>query len=285
MLYPVRGYGYKVEIIEGYHWVKTANIFNGYVSKLYKYRQSFNKSDPRDLICKLLLNSLYGRFGMSPRVEEWNLAPTDPQERMDFLSLGKYENVQDIGDITLVSNVVIKNSLEEEVKDTIQISTPIALFTTAYARILMSEYKIKYQDNLYYSDTDSLILDRELPEKEVSKGLGKFKLEYTCQEGVFISPKVYALKLTDGSEVIKVKGLKESDMKVSLQDLKDLLINNKDLSNVSKYKNPKWIRDTNQANISIKDTLYSISLNENKRELVIDSNNNIIGTRPFNIEE
>jgi len=46
-----------------------------------------------------------------------------------------------------------------------EVSTPIAVFTTAYARILMSEIKIKYAKNLFYSDTDSFYLDCELPDR------------------------------------------------------------------------------------------------------------------------
>jgi len=120
-----------------------------------------------------------------------------------------------------------------------EISTPIAIFTTAYARILMSEYKIKYQDNLYYSDTDSLVLDCKLSEDQVGTGLGLFKLEHEVDEGVFISPKVYALSNKDGSTVIKVKGLKDADKKISLDDLKALIFNNPNFSHTNKIENTK----------------------------------------------
>lgn len=56
-------YGYKFEILWGYTF-KSKNIFNGYVDFLYQFRLKFDKSNPMNFIAKLLLNSLYGRFGM-----------------------------------------------------------------------------------------------------------------------------------------------------------------------------------------------------------------------------
>jgi hypothetical protein len=42
--------------------------------------------------------------------------------------------------------------------------------------------------------------------------LGQFKLEYKIKEAVFLAPKVYALRLDDGTEIVKNKGYKEKDL-------------------------------------------------------------------------
>jgi DNA polymerase type B, organellar and viral len=55
--------GYKIEIIRGYQF-KTANIFKEYIEKMYELRLHYNPGDPMNLIAKLLMNSLYGKFGM-----------------------------------------------------------------------------------------------------------------------------------------------------------------------------------------------------------------------------
>jgi len=55
--------GYKFEILWGYTFNKE-NIFKEYVDNLYELRLKYNKSDPLNFTAKLLLNSLYGRFGM-----------------------------------------------------------------------------------------------------------------------------------------------------------------------------------------------------------------------------
>ena len=54
--------GYKIEIIRGYKFEK-AKIFEGYVDALYKLRQEYPSGHPMNLIAKLLMNSLYGKFG------------------------------------------------------------------------------------------------------------------------------------------------------------------------------------------------------------------------------
>lgn len=43
-------------------WKK--NIFKEYVDTLYNLRLQYSKSEPLNYIAKILLNSLYGRFGM-----------------------------------------------------------------------------------------------------------------------------------------------------------------------------------------------------------------------------
>jgi hypothetical protein len=59
-------FGYKFEILWGYTF-KPANLFKGYIDILYNLRLKFPISNPLNLIAKLLLNSLYGRFGMIDR--------------------------------------------------------------------------------------------------------------------------------------------------------------------------------------------------------------------------
>ena len=45
-------------------------IFNDYVDILYKIKSEVQKDNPLYTISKLLLNSLYGRFGMKPDIED-----------------------------------------------------------------------------------------------------------------------------------------------------------------------------------------------------------------------
>ena len=79
---------------------------------------------------------------------------------------------------------------------------------------------MKYKDFLFYSDTDSIFLSVPLPDELVNSKLGSWKLEYLIKKAVFLAPKVYALILEDGTEIVKVKG---SKVKFSYLDLEDLL--------------------------------------------------------------
>src|SRR5882757_4256512 len=65
-------FGYKFKIIRGYLFQKT-NIFKEYIDNLYQIKQSHNKDEPMYLISKLLLNSLYGKFGMDYRFDEHSI--------------------------------------------------------------------------------------------------------------------------------------------------------------------------------------------------------------------
>ena len=56
--------GYKFKVIKGYTFNKM-NLFKDYVNQLYEIKQNTPKSDPMYLISKLLMNSLFGRFGMN----------------------------------------------------------------------------------------------------------------------------------------------------------------------------------------------------------------------------
>jgi hypothetical protein len=56
-------YGYVYDVKYGYLFDKKNN-FNKYIDILYHMRTSFPKSEPMNYIAKILMNSLYGRFGM-----------------------------------------------------------------------------------------------------------------------------------------------------------------------------------------------------------------------------
>lgn len=63
---------YNIHIHNGYFF-KKADIFSSLV--LYHLRLQYPKTDPLNFTCKLIMNSLYGRFGMK--------AVTSQQEFVD----------------------------------------------------------------------------------------------------------------------------------------------------------------------------------------------------------
>lgn len=106
----------------------------------------------------------------------------------------------------------------------IDINICIASAITAYSRMYMSYFKNNSDFNLYYSDTDSVVIDKKLPAHIVGKDLGHFKLEHTIAKAVFLAPKVYAFETIEGKEIIKVKGLtEESQKQLTFKDVYDLL--------------------------------------------------------------
>jgi DNA polymerase elongation subunit (family B) len=87
----------------------------------------------------------------------------------------------------------------------------------------MSQFKNNPEINLYYSDTDSIYVNKPLAYYLINdKILGRMKLEYVIKKAIFISPKVYYLETVDGKVIYKIKGLKH-DIELNLNEFKSLL--------------------------------------------------------------
>ena len=272
-------YGYKFEILSGYTFDKEY-IFNDYVSELYEIKQSHSKDDPMYLISKLLLNSLYGRFGMDYKLNKHIFI--DNNELYDYIDNYTIENIIPLNNnlslISYLDNNKYKNILlSKDSKNNISIS--IASAISAYARIHMSQFKNNSDYDLYYSDTDSIDINKPLPSNFIGKELGKMKLEYNFIEATFLAPKVYGGLYNENNQlksITKVKGFKNN---LDYYDLKSLLIKDKSLS----LNQEKWFKDFENSNITIKDQLYTLVPTNNKRQLIYN-NNNLIDTKPFIIE-
>jgi hypothetical protein len=214
-------FGYKFKIKKGYLFDK-ANIFNDYITTLYEIKKASHKDDPMYLISKLLMNSLYGRFGMEPVIESSLIINDD--------EIDNYIDEHTITDITkLDNNKSLINLYKDEdkqnlllnshSKDNINISFASAI--TAYARIEMTKFKNNPDINLYYSDTDSVYVDKPLHPVFIGKEIGELKLENQFKEAIFLAPKVYSGILEDNSEITKVKGFTK---KLTYSDIKPLLV-------------------------------------------------------------
>lgn len=89
-------YGYKFEVVSGYLFDK-GFIFKEYVEDLYNLKQNSLKDSPDYIISKLLLNGLYGRFGMSP-IRENNIIIKDKLSFDKFIIENNVTNTISLGD-------------------------------------------------------------------------------------------------------------------------------------------------------------------------------------------
>jgi DNA polymerase type B, organellar and viral len=277
-------FGYKIRISKGYIFEK-GFIFKDWVTDLYNLRTKYEKSHPMNYISKILLNSLYGRFGMGELSGRSEIV-----SKKEFNSFTEEDKIDILDTIELGKNILIqyreKLILDEELGDSRELSNiniAIASAVTAYARIHMSEFKNNPNlPNLYYSDTDSLYFDGPLPDSFISPTiLGKLKLEGVWDQALFLAPKVYALKNSESFvENIKIKGLKKEIFKdITLDQLTPLLKRGE----ILEFKQNKWFKSLDEGNIKILETIYSLRVTDNKRELIYDNNNILIGTKPFNL--
>jgi hypothetical protein len=174
-----------------------------------------------NLIAKILLNSLYGRFGMDDNFLEVNIIHKDFYADFENKFLDNIIQTQELGDYKLVTYRVV-NKIESN-NETHNVSIGIASAITAYSRIHMSQFKNNPKINLYYTDTDSIYTDSDIDESFISDTiLGKLKIEHVCKKAIFLSPKVYCLETIDKEFIYKVKGLKH-EIELTMKDFENLL--------------------------------------------------------------
>jgi hypothetical protein len=78
-------YGYQFKIIKGYQFQK-GDIFSEFLNRLYNLRLQYPKGDAMNLIAKLLMNSLYGKFGMKDEITKMVILPNITQEEKERVS-------------------------------------------------------------------------------------------------------------------------------------------------------------------------------------------------------
>ena len=264
-------HGYTFEILHGYQFEK-GYVFKEYVNILYNLRLQYSKGDPMNLIAKLLMNSLYGKFGMKNEGSIIEIFDTKNEKDNQMLeaTLDAYgETLEDyiqIGNHFLTVRKSLLNYInEEEQYHALDVNVAIASAITGGARVWMSTIKNSSKFNLYYSDTDSAVIDAPLPSVLVGPELGQFKLEQIIDRAVFLAPKVYGLVTSEGQEIIKVKGLNQESLdNINFKELEFLLI--KDSS--KEFNQDKWYKKIIEGEITVKEVAYTLKTTSNKRDAI-----------------
>jgi hypothetical protein len=232
-------YGYSIKIEYCYQFKRGINLFSNYVKDHYEIKSS--TADPiQRSIAKLMLNSLYGRFGLKEIDDTLKIVSKTEAEYLD-----KNTNVSVISELAedkyivkysgqisdkirklykedplVITNKIFSKKELREFGLIKNLTSPSAIHIAAaissYARILINEYKNIPGNPCIMSDTDSAILPKPLPKQLVGKGLGQMKLENKIIEGIFIRKKLYYLKNSENKEVIKSSGIDSSHLNYNL---------------------------------------------------------------------
>lgn len=166
------------KVYKGLIFYNGGPIFRHYINDLYEKRKASKKNSVDDIMCKLLMNSTYGRFGLNTDRE---------QVEFDYGQLG----VSPLMEIPLNESGtnLIRLMKKEVVLDKTFNNVAIPSYVTSYARIHMHKQYMKDESGLFYTDTDSLFTTHEYDEND--KALGEMKLEYKSKSACFLLPKTY----------------------------------------------------------------------------------------------
>lgn len=189
-------------------WSQSARYFEAF-AHLIGIKKATTTGAEREF-WKLLGNSLYGKFGMNLRRTTYSdtLIPNGTE----FFLFDDYSQ---------------KYWEYEKRVFAPYVQPQIAAHITAYARMELYKY-LSYAEShggVWYCDTDSVVTQNPLPPSWIHPTRqGKLKLEREVLEGVYIQPKLYAERGSDGKELLKSKGLVRDFRKsVTYQFYEDLL--------------------------------------------------------------
>ncbi len=147
----------------------------------YFEKKNVSKGAERE-IYKLLLNSLYGKFGQKNYGKQ--IYFKDYKDAYQYIKDNKTQNIeiQYFSEARKDCYLVVRGR-ENNVSWHLPL---ISSYICSAARITMLNYYLKYSKYLLYTDTDSLITSKPIHKKYIKNDLGFFKQEHYAGDSVFI---------------------------------------------------------------------------------------------------
>ena len=165
-----------------------------------------------------MINSLYGRMGMSSIDNYSFIIKEEDLENYEYLNIISMKKVNKIILLNIELDNKIKNSIKKinyRIKKNISIASSI----TSKSRIKLYKAQkevIKNKGRLLYSDTDSIFAayKRDVSgEKQGEIFWDISKKDTKIKKAVFISPKSYSIIYNNGDEITKIKGYDQNKIK------------------------------------------------------------------------
>lgn len=202
-------YGYSVNKINRVVVFEQSNhIFATYVDKIFKIK-SESKGGKRKL-AKLLLNSLYGKFGQRIYFDRKDYRKFESRARFFKYCLDNQLDYDvELSNLKKVGRFYVY-ARKDQSKSVKAFNMPhIAAYVTAYARYELYEAALKVGiENVHYCDTDSLVITKENADNlNLGKNLGDWEFEKEFKLFWSFAPKCYVF-IEKGKEIaLKAKGL------------------------------------------------------------------------------
>ena len=166
------------KVYEGVIFEDGKPIFKGYVEDLFAMRKRAGRDSVDNIICKLLLNSLYGRFGLRRE-----------REHLEFYRGEEGASTHLEIPVDSSGKRFIRLDSKEIFLEDAFANVAISAWVTSAARIHMHKTYMKDERALFYTDTDSLFTTSSYESN--AENLGELKLEYKSSSACFLLPKTY----------------------------------------------------------------------------------------------
>jgi hypothetical protein len=210
--------GYSVHIKEENEYFGK-EIFGDYVRHFYKLKTEAKQSDKTALanFYKLLLNSLYGKFG-----QKCSTKRAICNSNAEVFQMLKDENAKIINFELLEDIFIIEYMPKDAESKSIGKLVRFSSYISALTRCSLSEMMRDVgHENVYYCATDSIHTSKMPSEEFISDDeLGKWKKEHTCIKSRYIAPNSYVSKFDNGELKIRSKGFTSN--KLDENELYDL---------------------------------------------------------------
>lgn len=258
------------EIKEIVHFYKK-DIFKKFVEKFYsikedaskiikkiedengnKFSKDYIEASFKKVLAKLMLNSLYGKFGQDYLRDNYMFFKEE-YKKGDVIKVGKKEFFVNGKKLKMYGNYYVYNCFDNSFEPKMIANVFIASYITCLVRIKIYEQIYNLKNNFLYSDTDSVYcLDAELDKKFVDKTkLGYWDIEKTGHFFKCLGAKNYIFSETetiDKNSKIVIAGVNKTEQ------LFNTLIDTYSY-NQSFYKNKK---KTMQNGILIENGIHTI---------------------------
>jgi hypothetical protein len=209
--------------IYGVEYEKKELIFDSFVSEFKKIRE---KGEPYKTFGKLMINSLYGRFGMDLKDVANFFAKDDMLKKLykKGINIIRIKKVNEIFYIEAEICEKLKKIIKiPKQKQKSNVSLSSAISSKARIKLYKAQEDVKLSGGrILYSDTDSIFASYK--ENVDNRKFGEVfwdisKKDTKIEDAVFISPKTYALKYKD-VENVKIKGIKRNS--INFDEIKKL---------------------------------------------------------------
>lgn len=204
--------------INAFGLYEKSQLFASYVNFFYTNRLKFEKQGQMAYawLCKLMLNSLYGKFGQ--KSEDWKFVCDDPERDYDWWQEYDFQQQRLFTYRCINHRVEVSIGFQEGYNALVAISSEV----TANARLYLWDLILKAgRDNVYYCDTDSLIVNVDGLERLRSltnqSRLGKLKVVDTADDVI-----IYNLKDYSFGGKVKIKGIRKNAVMIDYNKYKQL---------------------------------------------------------------